>query len=70
MIKFEFIVDDADAENILECIRESALRNDERIMCLLALNYPGPETDRFLEAYKQNKEYLLGLIEKMKNTKV
>ncbi len=70
MIRFEFTVDDADAENIFSCIHDAASKNLELIRMVKSLNYP-PEVEAIhIAAYQKNREYLLGLIEKMKNTRV
>ncbi len=70
MIKFEFTVSDADAENILSCIRKAALENDEQIATALVHVPAGVDRDRYIAAYRDDKAYLLGLIEKMHNTRV
>lgn len=70
MIKFEFTVDDADAENIFSCIRDAAIKNDEQIRIVKSLNYPPEVAERYIEAYRRDKEYLLGLIKRMSNTRV
>jgi hypothetical protein len=69
MIKFEFTVDEVDAENIFSCIRDAAIKNDERIIDVMSLNYPPDVAERYIAAYRRDKEYLLGLIEKMSNTR-
>lgn len=74
MIKFEFILDDLDAENLIYAIRETALRNDEYIMELEEKVRNGEcefgYAKNFIEWHKLNKEYLLGLIAKMSNTRI
>jgi hypothetical protein len=71
MIHFDFIVEDVDAENIMWAIRESALRNDEHIMDYEArTDLTQEQKDSYISWLKANKEYMLGLIEKMTNTRV
>lgn len=74
MIKFEFILDDLDAENLIYAIRETALRNDEYIMELEEKVRNGEcefgYAKNFIEWHKLNKEYVLGLIAKMSNTRI
>lgn len=72
MIHFDFRMSDVDAENLLEAISESALRNDEYILKLQYGVYTGEitpaEANREIEWHVKNKEYLLGLIARMDNT--
>ena len=71
MIKFEFTMEDVDAENLMWAIRESALRNDEHIMDYEArTDLTQEQKDSYISWLKANKEYMLGLIEKMTNTRV
>jgi hypothetical protein len=71
MIHFDFIVEDVDAENLMWAIRESALRNDEAIMDYEArTDLTQEQKDSYIDWLKANKAYMLGLIEKMTNTRV
>jgi hypothetical protein len=71
MIHFNFIVEDVDAENLMWAIRESALRNDEHIMDYEArTDLTQEQKDSYINWLKANKAYILGLIEKMTNTRV
>ena len=71
MIHFDFIVEDVDAENIMWAIRESALRNDEHIMDYEArTDLTQEQKDSYISWLNANKAYMLGLIEKMTNTRV
>jgi hypothetical protein len=71
MIHFNFIVEDVDAENLMWTIRESALRNDEHIMDYEArTDLTQEQKDSYISWLKANKAYMLGLIEKMTNTRV
>ena len=71
MIHFDFIVEDVDAENLMWAIRESALRNDEAIMDYEArTDLTQEQKDSYISWLKANKAYMLGLIEKMTNTRV
>jgi len=70
-VKFEFVMEDVDAENIMWAIRESALRNDEHIMHYEArTDLTQEQKDSYISWLKANKAYMLGLIEKMTNTRV
>jgi hypothetical protein len=71
MVHFDFIVEDVDAENLMWAIRESALRNDEHIMDYEArTDLTQEQKDSYISWLKANKAYMLGLIEKMNNTRV
>jgi hypothetical protein len=71
MIHFDFIVEDVDAENLMWAIRESALRNDEHIMDYEArTDLTQEQKDSYISWLKANREYMLGLIEKMTNTRI
>ena len=71
MIHFDFIVEDVDAENLMWAIRKSALRNDEDIMDYEArTDLTQEQKDSYISWLKANKAYMLGLIEKMTNTRV
>jgi hypothetical protein len=71
MIHFDFIVEDVDAENLMWAIRESALRNDEHIMKYMArTDLTQEQKDSYINWLNSNKAYMLGLIEKMTNTRV
>jgi hypothetical protein len=71
MIHFNFIVEDVDAENLMWAIRESALRNDEHIMKYMARqDLTQEQKDSYIDWLKANKAYMLGLIEKMTNTRI
>jgi hypothetical protein len=71
MIHFDFIVEDVDAENLMWAIRESALRNDEHIMDYEArTDLTQEQKDSYISWLNANKAYMLGLIEKMTNTRV
>ncbi len=71
MIHFDFIVEDVDAENLMWAIRNSALRNDEAIMDYEArTDLTQEQKDSYIDWLKANKAYMLGLIEKMTNTRV
>lgn len=71
MIHFDFIVEDVDAENLMWAIRESALRNDERIMDYEArTDLTQEQKNSYISWLNSNKAYMLGLIEKMTNTRV
>ena len=71
MIHFDFIVEDFDAENLMWAIRNSALRNDEAIMDYEARqDLTREQKDSYINWLNSNKAYMLGLIEKMTNTRV
>lgn len=70
-VKFEFTMSDIDAENLIWAIRNDALRNDESIMDYeLREDLTREQKDSYINWLKANKEYMLGLIEKMTNTRV
>ena len=71
MIHFDFIVEDVDAENIMWALRDYALKNDEDIMDYEARkDLTQEQKDSYVNCHKANKAYMLGLIEKMTNTRV
>jgi len=65
MIHFDFIVNDVDAENIINCITNEASRSDKKILDAIAA---GDTTLK--EAYIKDRDYLLSLRDKMKNTRL
>ncbi len=70
-VKFEFILEDADAENLIWAVRGYALRNDEYILDQFARQDLTEEQKAAnIRAYRESKEYFLGLIGKMANTRV
>ena len=71
MIKFEFTMEDVDAENLMWAIRESALRNDEYIIKYMARqDMTEEQKEPYIKYFKDGKAYMLGLIEKMTNTRI
>ncbi len=66
MIHFDFIVSDADAENIFAIMRDRIVENNVIIMKMIGKS--GQE-DSIVD-YRQDNEYLEGLIQKMTNTRV
>ena len=71
MIHFDFTVEDVDAENIVSAIRGHALRNDEHIMEYMTRTDMSDEVkEMHISWLKRNKAYMLGIIEKMTNTRV
>jgi len=71
MIHFDFVVEDVDAENIVGAIRDAALRNDELIMEAMArTDLTEEQRDGYISWHQANKEYMLGLVEKMTNRRV
>lgn len=71
MIHFDFVVEDVDAENIVWAIRDAALRNDELIMEAMARTDLNEEQrDGYISWHRANKEYMLGLVQKMTNRRV
>ena len=70
-VKFEFTMEDVDAENLIWAIRDSALRNDEHIMKYMARpDLTQEQKDSYIDHLKANRDYTMGLIEKMTNTRV
>ena len=67
MIHFDFIVSDADAENILGCILSSALKSSELVIHEMCKDNP---SDDMIRGYKQNHDYLISLIPRMTNTRI
>jgi hypothetical protein len=70
-VKFEFEMEDVDVENLIWAIRDSAFRRDEYIMEYEAReDLTREQKDSYIENLKDSKEYILGLIDKMTNTRV
>lgn len=70
MVHFNFIVEDVDAENIFFSIRNDALRNDERIMDLMARKDISDDyRTAMIAACERSRDYTLSLLELMKNTR-
>ena len=71
MIHFNFIVEDVDAENLMWAIRDYALKNDEhKISYMSRSDLTDEQKESYYQALDANKAYMLGLIEKMTNTRV
>jgi hypothetical protein len=71
MIKFEFTMSDKDAENLFDAVRAYALKNDEAIMeCMAAEHMTQLQKDLYIKTLTLDKEYLLGLLEKMTNIRI
>ena len=66
MIHFDFTVSDADAENIMEIMRDRIMMNNKQIIEMIGK--PGKED--YIAAYRQDNEYIEDLIKKMTNTRV
>ena len=66
MIHFDFTVSDADAENIFSMMRVCINLNNVRIIDMVGK--PGQE--HYVEAYRQDNEYIEDLMKKMNNTRV
>lgn len=65
-VHFDFVVDDADAENIMDAIRAQSSKCNERIMERQGTSSHPAE----ILALQNQKRYWQGLIPKMKNTRV
>lgn len=71
MIHFSFTVRSADAENILRAMREQALENDISKMHYLSRHdLTDEQKESYCQALDENKEYMIGLIAKMNNTRI
>ncbi len=71
MIHFDFIVEDVDAENIMWALRDYALKNDEHKMFYMTrADLTEEQKENYYQALDANKAYMLGLIEKMSNTRI
>jgi hypothetical protein len=66
MIRFDFTVSDADAENIFSIMRDRILHNNQQIIEMIG-KY-GKED--YIAAYRRDNEYVEDLIKKMTNTRV
>lgn len=66
MIHFDFTVSEADAENIMGIMRDRIV--DNHVMIINMIGIPGQEDS--IADYRQDIEYLEGLIKKMTNTRV
>ena len=70
-VKFEFTMEDVDAENLIWAIRDTALSRDKTIMEYMRRQDLSPEQRQsYIDALEGSKEYLLGLINQMTNTRV
>lgn len=67
MIHFDFTVSDADAENIMEIMRDRIIDNNMRIMNLMTHPCRPEQT---IQAYRRDNEYVEELIKKMTNTRI
>lgn len=70
-VKFEFVMEDVDAENLIWAVRNDALRNDELIMDYMARqDLTEDQRNSYIQHLESIKVYQLGLIKKMTNTRV
>ena len=70
-VKFEFVMEDVDAENLIRAIRDSALRNDIHILDYMTReDLSEDQRNNYIRHLKENQAYTLGLIDQMKNTRV
>lgn len=70
-VKFEFELEDVDAENLFWAIRDSAFAYDKQIMEYTSRSdLTSEQKDSYIEALKNSKEYILGLVDKMTNVRV
>lgn len=68
-VKFEFIMEDVDAENLMRTVRNDALRNDDHIMDYMCReDLTEEQRDNYIQACLARKSYQLGLLEQMTNT--
>ena len=75
MIHFDFIVDDIDAENIMDCIHQEVLKCKKeihKIECGVSrLSDKSPEDrEAYINGYQKHAKYLQDLMKKMKNQRV
>lgn len=71
MIKFEFTVDDVDAQNIFFALNDAARKNDEHILEWMSKpDISEEQRASYIDWHQRNKEYILGLIAQMTNWKV
>jgi len=66
MIRFDFTVSDADAQNIFQIMRDRIMMNNKQIIEMIGK--PGKED--YIAAYRRDNEYVEGLIQKMTNTRI
>jgi hypothetical protein len=70
-VKFEFVLEDADAENLIRAVQTSAGIEDENILdCLLRTDLTDEQKTSYIQSCQASKKYILGLIDKMTNTRV
>ena len=66
MIRFDFTVSDADAENIFSILRDRIVENHVMITNMMAY----PDREGSIEEYRRDNEYIEELIKKMANTRI
>jgi hypothetical protein len=70
-VKFEFTMEDVDAENLIWAIRDSALRNDISILdYMVREDLTQEQKDVYIKYFEDGKAYTLDLIDQMTNTRV
>lgn len=66
MIRFNFIVDEQDADTIMRAMQASVQQCDEKIVDLYGISEKQSEVDWL----KSHKKYLLDLMSRMKNERI
>ena len=66
MIRFDFVVSDADAENIFAMMRDRIVENHVMITKMMAY----PDQEGSIEEYRRDNEYIEDLMKKMTNTRI
>lgn len=68
MVKFEFVMSDIDAENMLRAIHDNGVNNVEKILRVMVdPNLTDDQKEMYIQSYKDSQEYFRGLIKQMKN---
>lgn len=71
MVKFEFVMSDVDAENMLRAIHDNGVNNIEKILRVMVdPNLTDDQKEMYIQSYKDSREYFEGLIKQMKNYRV
>jgi hypothetical protein len=70
MIKFEFLLDDNEAETLMYAMQRNIANDNELILDMMASEHPDDYKDASIKCIREHIEYTKSIIKKMHNTKL